>query len=75
MDVYHIYAVLFRKLWEWAQFYNISSAVFINAMKQLAKEYSLLLDYSMLDENGNIIHFSVDNEMTMIYFDKNIVGY
>ena len=75
LDVYHIYAVLFRSLWEWAQRNNISSAIFINAMKQLAKEYSLLLDYSMLDENGNITHFSVDNEMTMIYFDKNIVGY
>ena len=75
MDVYHIVSILFRNLWTWAKNNGISVQTFITAMDQLLKEYSLLLDYSMLDENGNITHFSVDNEMTMIYFDKSIVTY
>ena len=58
--------------------YNISPAYrdsenFTHFYKEMMNEMSILFGYSMLDADGNITGFSVDNEYALVYFDGNSV--
>lgn len=75
VNVWHIYNVFFKKLWELVSVEGCSVETFIKAMDNGRKALAELLDRNVMDENGNLTNFSMDNEMTMLYLDESIVGY